>query len=172
MAGTAAAGGDEGGDKAVYTWHVGDDFLTQNIGSPDGSQARAANGDIITVEGTGAFTLKHHAASGGGTFKHFVAATGKTLTGTFQARKVKSFTNYGNGTPQGTPANFFGGLLVLHVDITPDTDPKARIPAVLTIDCLLGSPPAGAEEGINLDVPGLIDFDTIIPGSATVFVQL
>ncbi|WP_175500028.1 MULTISPECIES: hypothetical protein [unclassified Streptomyces] len=58
------------------------------------------------------------------------------------------------------------------MDITPDTDPKARIPAVLTIDCLLGSPPAGAEEGINLDVPGLIDFDTIIPGSATVFVQL
>lgn len=90
-----------------------------------------------------------------------MAATGKTLTGTFQARKVKSFTNYGNGTPQGAPANFFGGLLVLHVDITPDTDPKDRIPAVLTIDCLLGAPPAGAEKGINLNVPGLIDFDTI-----------
>ncbi|MCX4582395.1 hypothetical protein [Streptomyces sp. NBC_01481] len=115
---------------------------------------------------------RHHAASGGGTFKHYVAATGETLTGTFQARWVNSFTSYGNGTPQGAPADWFGGLLILAVDITPDTDPKARIPAILTIDCLLGSPPAGAEEGIKLIIPGLINFDTIVPGSATVFVQI
>ena len=34
---------------------------------------------------------------------------------------------------------------------------------VLTVSCLIGANvPAGAEEGITLDVPGLINFDQLI----------
>ena len=172
IAGTAAAG-EECQTAAVFTWHIGDDFLNQTVGSPEGDQAMAANGDIVTVEGTGAFTLTEHAASGGGTFKHVVKATGKTETGTFQACKVKSFESFGNGVPQGTPPTFFGGRLVLLVDITPDKDPGRRIPATLTINCALGSPPAGLEEGIMLDVHGVINFDKTVVGSGqNVFVQI
>ncbi|GAA0665887.1 hypothetical protein GCM10010193_16680 [Kitasatospora atroaurantiaca] len=67
-------------DGAVYGWHVGDDFLNQ-FGAPEGDQAMASNGDVVTVEGTGAFSLHPRAASGGGTFKHKMAATGESRPG-------------------------------------------------------------------------------------------
>lgn len=170
----SSIGCKDNSDKGcTFTWHVGDEFLSVNAGHPGPPQAKAANGDVVTLKGTGAFGLHSKAASGGGMFRHTFADTGKTETGTFQARRVLSFESYGNGTPQGTPPNLFGGLLRLAVELTPDSEPSKRVRAVLTIDCLLGSPPEGAVEGIKLKVPGVINFNKTIENSGeTVFVKL
>ncbi|MEV7028471.1 hypothetical protein [Kitasatospora sp. NPDC093558] len=179
MLGFAQAAGASSGcershcDGAVYGWHVGDDFLHQAVGAPEGDQAMASNGDVVTVEGTGAFSLHPRAASGGGTFKHKMAATGEVATGTFQVREVKSFESFGNGTPQGTPPNFFGGRLKLLVDLTPDKEPWKHFKGLLTVNCALGNPPPGVEEGIMLKVFDLIDFDkTVHESGQNVFVLL
>jgi hypothetical protein len=172
VGGISQATEPEGYKREVFAWHLGDDFIAQQ-GFPTNSQAKAANGDVITIKGTGAFSLGPRAASGGGTLVHHVAATGQDETGTFQVRRLISFENYGSGVPQGTPPNFFGGKLVLAVDATPDLMPWKRFPAVLTIFCALGTVPAGVEEGATLNVKGIIDFNMIVPHSgANVYVKL
>jgi len=172
VGGAAHAGSQSGYTRAVYEWHLGDDFIGA-AGFPTNSMAMAANGDTITLKGTGAFSIGPKAASGGGTFRHHEAATNTDIDGTFQVRRVISFESYGSGVPQGTPPNFFGGKLVLAVDGTPNIDPSLHLPAVLTIYCALGTVPAGVEEGATLDVKNGPHFDEIVPESgANVYVKL
>ncbi len=57
-------------------------------------------------------------------------------------------------------------VLVLSIRVS---DLDVVFSATLTVDCLLGIPPAGAAEGITVTVPGLISFDTIVSG-ATLYV--
>jgi hypothetical protein len=168
----APAHAGHGQPTSVFAWHLGDAFIAK-MGFPHNSQAKADNGDVVTVVGTGAFSQHPSAASGGGTFVHHVAATNLDATGTFQVRKLISFTSYGSGVPQGTPPNFFGGKLVLRVEVTPDLTPRRQHPAVLTIYCALGKVPSGVEEGMILDVKKVIDFDEIVSESgANVYVKL
>lgn len=42
---------------------------------------------------------------------------------------------------------------------------------ILQVDCLVGSPPAGAKEGIRLAVPGVANFNREVSGE-TVFILL
>src|SRR5436190_20352816 len=96
--------------KAAYDWHVGDALL-QSLGFPAGEQAKAPNGDVVTIEGTGSFSADGKWATGGGTFSHHVAATDTTITGTFTADRVISFQFYGCGEDAGEPlpSDFCGG---------------------------------------------------------------
>ena len=50
--------------KAAYDWHVGDALL-QSLGFPAGEQAKAPNGDVVTIEGTGSFSADGKWATGG-----------------------------------------------------------------------------------------------------------
>jgi hypothetical protein len=50
------------------------------------------------------------------------------------------------------------------------SDPRARrqpgtlLPGNLWIYCLIGHPPASAEEGVRLSVPGIINFNEVVSG--------
>ena len=72
--------------KAAYDWHVGDALL-QSLGFPAGEQAMAPNGDVVTIEGSGAFSADGKWATGGGTFAHHVAATDATTEQEAQSRR-------------------------------------------------------------------------------------
>jgi hypothetical protein len=170
-----AAAGAQAHDSnygSVFVWHLGDDYIGE-AGFPTNSQATAANGDVITIKGTGAFSLGPRAASGGGTLVHHMAATGQDDTGTFQVRRLISFENYGSGADQGAPPNSFGGKLVMAVEATPDLTPWKHFPAVLTIYCELGTVPPGVMEGATLNVRNIINFDTIVHESgANIYLKI
>ena len=150
--------------KAAFEYHVGD-ALIQSLGFPPGNQATAENGDVVTIIGTGTFDAGAKSATGGGTFVH--KASGGTIvgSGTWAATGLLSFQSYGNGVPQGRVA--------LTVLLTPSANPSVHLPAILQIECALGTPPGGAEEGIRLNVQDLINFNKTVPESgANVYIQL
>ena len=123
---------DANGNHATYTWVVGADpaFMDTAI-APDGS--------TITMSGSG--TLKAgpgNMASGGGTYSLSTGGSGMwTVTG------IQGFVSYGEAIPQGLPGAF-GGATKLNISLDNGTS------GVLTITCLLGSPPAGKVEGITV----------------------
>lgn len=63
-------------------------------------------------------------------------------------------------------ADFCGGLAVFQVHAIghPASGGTEQFDGVFTIDCLVGSPPPGATEGVTFDIPGLINFDTPVSG--------
>ncbi|MGH2726923.1 MAG: hypothetical protein ACRDKS_08085 [Actinomycetota bacterium] len=147
MAGTAPAVADSG--HAEFEW-----VLLGHEGEPN--KAMASNGDVIemTSDEGSTFSIHPKTVTGGGRFTHIAADGNVVGEGDYEAVKLLSFHSYGNGTPQGLPENFFGGLAIIRVALHPDgTD--LTIWGNLQIDCLLGKPPAGAEEGIRLSVPGI-----------------
>ncbi len=158
--------------KATFEYHVGDAVL-QAMGFPVGNQAVAPNGDVVTIVATGTFDAATGAASGGGTFSHHVAATGQTITGTFVATGLISFQSYGDATPEGLPASFYGGKVLLRIVATPDAAPDLHLAATLTIECELGVPPSGTVEGVRVNVYDVINFNKSVPESgANIYVRL
>jgi len=156
LAGSVLLGGVAQADteKATFDYHIGDGFVVPNTGNT----AVAENGDTVNVKGTGTFDVVSKTASGGGTFTH-KRADGTTLaTGTWQATGLLAFQSYGPGTPEGTPPNFFGGRAALTILATP-TGTTLKLPGILEIECALGTPPGGAEEGVRLLVKGIINFN-------------
>jgi hypothetical protein len=160
--------------RATYDWHVGDAFL-QSLGFPAGEQAIAENGDVVTLEGTGAFSADGKWATGGGTFSHHVVAGDVTRTGSWTAEHVISFQFYGCGqNPAGPlPPNFCGGLLKLAVTATPDAYPDLHLSGTLWINCIVGTDvPASVVEGVRLSIPGHIHFNKPVHESgANVYIQ-
>ncbi len=138
--------------------------------SPEGPAcpdiARAANGDTVALSGSGKFEPGDDDASGRGTFTHtshgVVLASGK-----WKVEELVSFKSFGLAGP-GFPPTFEGGVAVLRIELRPSSGGK--IQALLTINCLLGSPPAGVDEGIQLNV-GFLNFDHSVSGF-TVFIQV
>jgi hypothetical protein len=168
QAGAASAGSVKGS----FEYHVGD-ALIQGFGFPAGNQAVANNGDVMTIVATGTFDTVTHSATGGGTFAHHVAATGQTITGTYTTTGLISFQSYGDATPQGLPASFFGGKLMLSGIATPDANPSAHIPLTLTVECDLGNPPASVVEGVRVNVNDVINFNKSVNESgANVYILL
>ena len=152
---------------ATYGWHAGDAFTPPLI-PPD--VAEAANGDRVTLTGTGTLALHPKSVTGGGTFTHTTAGGTVLGTGTFTATELLSFESYGPSTL--LPAFLNAGQALLRVRLVPNGSPTS-IEAILRIECILpGSTfPGGKEEGINLLVPGLANFNHQISG-ATVFVRI
>ncbi|UKA64503.1 hypothetical protein [Arthrobacter sp. FW306-04-A] len=157
--------------KGSFEYHVGD-ALVQSLGFPAGNQAIANNGDVVTVIATGTFDTVGRTATGGGTFAHHMVATGQTITGTIAVTKLISFQSYGDATPQGLPASFFGGKLTLSAVATPDADPSVHLPMTITVECELGNPPASVVEGVRVNVKDVINFNKSVPESgANVYIQ-
>lgn len=151
-----------GTSKGAFSWHVADELLETNVGSPPFAIAEAANGHHILLDGTGTFDGAAKTADGGGRFQHYAADGTLIAEGTFTAKRLISLQFYGCGGP-GLPDNLCGGLAKLVVTLTPaGTDLELR--AILWIDCLLGDkiPSDGAParaEGIRLNVKGVINFN-------------
>ncbi len=108
--------------------------------------ASAPNGDTITIAGSG--TLSIH-------------------PGTWTAQQLLSFVSY--GTESDLPPTFEGGKALVRIHLSPNTG-GSGFDAVLRITCLVGSPPAGAHEGIRLNIQDVINFNKEVSGD-TLFVR-
>jgi hypothetical protein len=128
-----AAASTANGNHDSYGWVVG-------VGGSTGTEtAIAPDGSTITMSGQGALNAgPGNTASGGGTYSLSTGGSGTwTVTG------VQGFVSYGEAIPQGLPGAF-GGSTKLNISLDNGTS------GVLTITCLLGSPPAGKVEGITV----------------------
>jgi len=153
--------------SATYGWHAGDAF-TPPLVPPD--VAEAANGDRIILTGTGTLTLHPKSATGGGTFTHTTAEGTVLATGTFTATELLSFESYGPSPL--LPPFLNSGQALIRVALVPDGS-TTSIDGILRVECVLpGSTfPGGKEEGINLLLPGIANFNHQVSG-ATVFVRI
>jgi hypothetical protein len=128
-----------------------------------GDVAQASNGDTIKVIFTGHFDVKDHEAEGNGTFEHFNSSGTLLEFGTFQAHHLISFTDF--GTSAGLSPMFHGGTALILVrgvrydNSDPALNTTSKFKATLRVDCLIGNPPAGLEEGINFAISGGLNFD-------------
>jgi hypothetical protein len=160
--------------SAKLDWHVSDAFIQAGTGvTQTGALATASNGDIARLSGTGTFNTTSSNASGGGVFVHTTSGGAVVGFGTWTATEVEDFDSFGCGS-DGFPPNFCGGVLVLDVHINGVSLSAGPVEAdgVLTITCLIGdNVPAGAEEGITLNIPGVIDFSTTVDSGFTLFVS-
>ena len=147
-----AANADE--NHAAYVWVFG--------AFPAGSSdiAMAPDGSTVTLKGSGMLQAgPGGSASGSGTYS--LSSGG---SGTWKVTGMLGFVSYGSGSAQGLPANFFGGETRLHVLLSNGSD------GVLTITCVLGSPPAGHMEGVTLVLGQGGEF-TMRDGGNTLFIQ-
>jgi len=93
--------------------------------------------------------------------------SGATLgTGTWAATQLIAFVSYGTLPPPND--NLEGGKANVRVTLLPSSGGSLK--AVLQIHCLLGSFPAGVDEGIRLNVPGVNNFNKEIHGQ-TLFIK-
>jgi hypothetical protein len=153
MSGLAAAS-NANGNHDSYAWIVG-------VDPPFSDTAIAPNGSTITMTGNGTFTAgPGKSASGDGTY-----SLSDGTSGTWSVTGVQGFVSYGNATPQGLPDILFGGEVKLRISLSSGAD------GVLTITCVLGSPPAGKTEGIAVILGNSGQF-TKHDGGDNVFVHL
>ena len=129
--------------------------------------ASAPNGDTVTIAGKGTLSIHPDSVTGGGTFIHKSASGTVRGKGTWTAQKLLSFVSYGTAPP--FPSTFEGGKALISVHLSPSTG-GAGFEGVLRITCLVGSPPAGAHEGVRLDVQDVINFNKEVSGD-TLFIR-
>lgn len=151
-----------GGSAVSYSYLVGVRFLA----SPD--VALAPNGDRVELTGQGTLALHPVSVSGSGRFTHKAPDGSVRATGTWTAIELSSFNSYGT-LPPPFPQNFEGGLAIIRVHLTPDAG-GLGVDAVLEIQCLVGSPPGGADEGVRLAVDGGANFNRQVSGE-TLFIR-
>jgi len=152
-----------------WTFHAGDAALASIDPSFSPVVAMAENGDTLALAGTGNYNPGGR-VTGGGLFWHNDSNGDPVHFGRWSAVKVLSYEDFGNAMVNGLPRNFHGGVLVLSVSITPTDVPGLVLGGTLTVTCVLGGDvPAGAEEGITADVPGVLTFGESISGN-TLFV--
>jgi hypothetical protein len=124
--------------------------------------AQASNGDTISITGEGEFAVHPKSASGEGEFTHTFAGGG-SVSGTWRINGLVDFQPYGCGVLFGDPIppNLCGGRLSLDVTFT---SPAGSRPGRVTVYCLIGYPPASAEEGVRVVVPGIANFNKQVSG--------
>jgi hypothetical protein len=156
---------DANSNHAAYLFLAGTGTTSPPFG-PD--VATAPNGNRVAVVGSGTFMAgPNKTVSGSGTYT-IKNASGTTLaSGTWTATQVLGFVSYGNGTPQGFPPNLFGGQLKVRVSLSSGGS------GVLTVTCLLGSPPTGAMEGVTLVLGQGVGMEfTATTSGQTVFIRM
>jgi hypothetical protein len=126
--------------------------------------AVAPNGSTLTLTGSGMFKAgPNKGASGGGDYTITNSAGNTVASGMWTVTGILGFVDYGPATPQGLPASLHGGKAKLRVSLAGFDN------GVLTINCLLGTPPPSNEEGITLVLGQGGNFKTST-GGQTVFI--
>jgi hypothetical protein len=161
------------GNHDAYTWHVGVPFVP---GFPAFARAAGPTG-TIQMSGSGQFQAgPHNSASGGGTYV-LLDAQGNPITGSGGTWSVVpgqqgmlGFVSYGCGNlgPNPVPPDFCGGEVKLRIVLVGGA--LAGQEGVLTIMCLVGSPPGGKDEGIKLILGNGTNFPQTEEG-ATLFIK-
>lgn len=178
-----AASNASAGTPVKFRFHIANAFIQAGTGlTQTGARAQADNMDFARISGRGRFNSSTGKAAGGGVFAHTNASGVLVGFGRWTATGVQDFEPFGCGAAaDGTalPPDFCGGVLTLDVRLTGInvTTGAGSFDGVLTVTCLIGDAPedipAGAEEGITLDIPGAINFDDLIPedGGLTLYVS-
>jgi hypothetical protein len=150
--------------SSAFQWEAGAGVVCTFFPCPD--VASADNGDTVTVSAQGVMDAATGSASGSGTFQHRNSAGTLIGFGAITANRLIDFSFYGCGT--GAFSNFCGGRAALAVHLVghPAANPSATIEAngILQVECLFGTPPPGAMEGIRLNVQDLINFNKSVSG--------
>src|SRR5438128_5830710 len=129
-----ALAADANGNHEAYVWVVA------------GDTAIAPDGSTIFIKGRGTLEAGPQGlATGGGTF----SINGGPI-GTWKATGVEGFVSYGTSLPGSAlpPPPATGGMAKLHVSFS-----NGQV-GVLTIFCVIGSPPPSSGEGIHLILGG------------------
>src|SRR5262249_7857960 len=124
--------------SSTYQWIL----LGDEEGNPN--MAIAPGGATIQMTGDGELSVHAKSASGGGTFTQLDADGNVVASGTWAASGLSKFVSYGR-----IGEGLFGGQAILKVTVSPDSG--GSFTGDLWITCLVGNPPAGAEEGIRLN---------------------
>ena len=147
-------------NHATYLFLVGVDPLE----GPD--VTAAPDGSTVSLSGTGMFTAgPHNTASGSGSYTITDASGNTVASGTWTVTGILGFVDYGSAIPQELPESFHGGQLELGVTLSGLGD------GVLTLFCVLGTPPPGKGEGISLILGQGLNFTKPIFGQ-TLFIKL
>jgi len=146
---TSALASDANGNHDTYIWVVGATTPSDTAIAPDGS--------TITMKGNGTLTAgPDNTASGGGTYSLSSGGIGTwTVTG------VLGFVSYGPAAPNSV---LFGGETKLNISLSDGAT------GVLTIFCVIGSPPPSKEEGITVILGAAGQF-TKQDGGNTIFIH-
>jgi len=136
-------------ETATYQLHMEEPQIVQ-----------AANGEIVTITGSGVFSVNPKTVSATGTF-----TSQSSGSGTWVATQLLDFQPYGCGVIFGTPIppNLCGGKLILRVVLTNSTSGQ-QFDGVLWVQCLIGNPPPSAAEGARLNIVGVNNFNKIVSG--------
>ena len=127
---------------------------------------RAPNGDRVVVTGDGSFSVHPKSVQASGEFTHLDPAGNPRGGGTWTATELLSFNFYGcrfipaEGVDLGDD-NLCGGAVKMRVVL--DT-PTGQANGVMTVFCIVGpkaptSHNDPSEEGVALNVPGVINFN-------------
>lgn len=128
--------------------------------------AQAPNGDQVAITGEGVFSVHPKSVEAEGEFTHTDSAGNVLATGTWTATQLISYQSYGCGVVFGTPLppNFCGGKVMMRVLFTPEGT-TLHIPGIMWVFCVIGSHrPNSAEEGVRVNVPGIINFNDVTGG--------
>jgi len=127
--------------------------------------AQAANGETVSVSGSGMFSGKPKSVVASGTFTSNSAAG----SGTWVATELLDFQPYGCGVVRGfpIPPALCGGKLMLRVLLTNSSG--QQFDGVLWVFCIIGPNPPNSHddptgEGANLDIVGVNNFNRIVRG--------
>jgi len=155
---------DANGNHDTYQVLIGTGGTTSHPMGPD--VATAPNGSTVSLVASGTFNAgPDKTASGGGTFTIKDPSGHTVASGALTINSVLGFVDYGNGTPEGFPASTHGGQGKFGVTLAGVGD------GVLTVFCLLGSPPPSKEEGITLILGNGMNFTEQTSGE-TVYILL
>ena len=160
--GAIRASADSG--SATYVYLIGTDFLCGLEPSACPDVASAPNGDTLEMTGQGTLSIHPKAVTGAGNFTHKDAAGNVLASGTWTATELLSFHSYGSGAAQGLPPELEGGKALIRVHLSPAAG-GAGFDAILRVTCELGDKiPAGAAEGVRLNVQGGLNFNKEVSG--------
>jgi hypothetical protein len=152
LAATPALATDANGNHETYQWIVGHDTSM----APDGS--------TITLFGRGTLTAGPDSSvtTAVGTFTNSAGESG-----TWTATGVEGFVSYGTRLPGQSfpPPPATGGMTKLRVALSNGQS------GVLTIFCVIGSPPPSTDEGIHLVLGSGVsgEYSTIVVGNTVFF---
>jgi hypothetical protein len=135
--------------------------------------AAAPNGDTVAVTAEGEFSVFPNSVEAEGTFVHSNGSGTVLATGTWHATALLNYQSYGCGVLFGDPIppDACGGTVLMAVLLTPDGT-ALEIPAMLSVFCVIGDHvPRSVEEGLRLNVPGIINFNDVTGGD-NVYIQI
>jgi hypothetical protein len=162
---TASVSADSG--AATYEYVIGTGVVCDFGPSACPAVALSATGQRLELTGSGTLSLHPKSVTGGGVAAHYFADGSLFGIGTWTAKQLLSFTEYGcEGA--GGPGAYCGGQAVIRIEVF--LDGVHITYGTLKVDSRRGNFPAGAIEGMRFAAQGL-NFNNTVSGSTLFILQ-